>query len=389
MVEFQKQLEIMTTCMLWYCILSDDRYLQQRRFTLCIENVRNRDEDGVIGLWNVEKIQRYRSFRILNDLFEQKTECLEAVRGFLSRREVRLNVEELHLMFHRFSLVDLFGSSHVWHFPKLQMIIDNNTTIIRSDDNVVINAPNIKHLKLITPQLRVSSLVQMFNDKIEKLGLCFLDIEIFYKTIQNRTLANLHSLTLITGFLPRLDQLELFTYDNNPRRIFAQLKYLKICDDYGTFYSLYEGIFRHSKKLETLIIISPAISEAAFNTVSEIKQLKELYLLVKIDGYYEVGGLCLPHLEKLTTFVGAFAPLRSVPKMESLCIKHPDWAVNKIEDVNQESLRKSLQVINLRLKILHLIKVDVNDRLFEAIRGFRNLRSLKMRLVTIVSIFIY
>ncbi|XP_055632523.1 uncharacterized protein LOC129773001 [Toxorhynchites rutilus septentrionalis] len=384
---------IMTTCKYWYEILNEGRFLRQRRFKLYMKTLCDGGGDGGVGLWNVEQMQRYRAF-LISDTYptsilgyvptEQKPEFFKALRAFLSREEVMANVEDLFFRMDQYSLCDVFDNTKSWHFPRLRRIIYHASLWFNSNDNIKIKAPNLRQLEIVDPKMTLTPLVRIYSRQIRELDMKFQDQEILFKAIDNDTLINLHSLTLNTAtgnHLPKVFQ--TYDFSANQKTIFARLKYLKICDDDSLFFAIYEDIFHYVLNLETLIIIGKDMSAGSFNAISNITKLKKLCLMVNILGYYDVNKLYLPKLERLTTYIGSFAPLGSVPMLRWLCIKSHCWIRPKIMPVKGDALQTSLHLISQQLEVLRLSRVDVDPTLLDLIRGLTNLRALEMRFVKV------
>ncbi|XP_055633132.1 uncharacterized protein LOC129773543 [Toxorhynchites rutilus septentrionalis] len=315
---------------------------------------------------------------------EQKAGFLKALRAFLSSAEVMVHVEELFFRLDQYSLRDIFESSRSWHFPRLRRISYHASVWVKNNDYITIKAPRFRQLEIVDPKLTVSPLVRIYSRQIKELDMKFLDQEILFKAIDNGTFINLHSLTLNTAagnHLPKVFQ--TYDFSANHKTIFAQLKFLKICDNDSLFFAIYEDIFQHVLSLETLIIIGKDMSAGSFNAISNITKLKKLCLMVNILGYYEVNKLHLPKLEKLTTYIGSFAPLGSVPMLRWLCIKNHSLIRPKIIPAKGDAMQTSLDLISQQLEVLRLSRVDVDPTLLDLIRDLKKLKALEMRLVEV------
>lgn len=234
-------------------------------------------------------------------------------------------------------------------------------------------------------RVAASPLVHRFSGQIEELSIDSEGMNVFSKLIETVTyFSNLNSLTLVAYSFQYCRDLEFNDASEKQRQIFAQLKYLKIYDGCGIFNSIVENILWAAGNLETLILITTAINRVSFDAVKCMQGLKKLcfsaslyethHLIVGINE----NGLSLPELERLTTFNGVLPPLKSLPKLKWLTMRNHSYREFDTSRI------WGLRAINPQLETLHFVELDFNPNIIRVIRGFKNLKSLELRLVEVV-----
>ncbi|XP_055643759.1 uncharacterized protein LOC129779972 [Toxorhynchites rutilus septentrionalis] len=389
-LKIRDQFSAMRTCKLWYDILSSNRYIRKHQFNISVANLCS-DVDIQVS----DRMKRYPAYTISDALVpaERQTCFLEALQKFLSHEEVMFNVEDLNFEMCHFSLDDVFGSLQCWNFPNLRKISYSASVRVNRVEisHSLVKAPNLTKLQLEDMGLTISPFLQMFSTQIEELDVKFQDQQLLFSIIGSGTFTNLHSLTLSTASGFHFAR-PYGPYDSHDRylQIFAQLKYLKICDDDSSFCATYKDIFQVAKNLETLIVHGTAMRDDSFNAIGDLKKLKELCLRVDIHSHRSVNKLSLPLLEKMSTYVDSFVPFESAPKLKRLCIENEYiFKVSARSVAANSNLIRYLRIINQQLEELHLKEMVLENPLINQICALKKLTTLKLTAVNVKEAPIY